>query len=84
MDLVFTLFQKKMQKTTMKVIGRMVKDQEKENLFGKMDENTRETLKMASTMVWVSSPFQMEASANAIGRVAKNTRVTLKMAFLMD
>ncbi len=32
MDLVFTLMQKKDQKTTMKVIGRMARNQEKENL----------------------------------------------------
>jgi hypothetical protein len=31
----------------MKVIGRMTRDQEKENLSGEMEQNIRETLKMA-------------------------------------
>jgi hypothetical protein len=46
MDLVFTPIQKKAQMTTMKVIGRMARNQEKENLFGKMEKNMRENLKM--------------------------------------
>jgi hypothetical protein len=33
MDLVFTLIQKKMKQTTMKAIGRMARNQEKENTF---------------------------------------------------
>jgi hypothetical protein len=44
MGLVFSPFQKKVQQTTMKVIGRMTKCQEKENLFGKMEQNMRGTL----------------------------------------
>ncbi len=46
MDSAFTPIQKKMKETTMKVIGRLTRNMEKENLFGKMDQNTRETLKM--------------------------------------
>ncbi len=32
--------------TTMKVIGRMIRFQEKENLSGEMETNMKETLKM--------------------------------------
>jgi hypothetical protein len=46
MDLAFTTIQKKMQETTVKVIGIMARCQEKENLFGKMEKNMRETLKI--------------------------------------
>ncbi len=46
MDLVFTPFQKKMQKTTMKVIGNMERNQEKECLSLKMELHKKESLKM--------------------------------------
>jgi hypothetical protein len=47
MDLVFSLIQKKAQMTTMKVIGRMTRNQEKEKLSSKMETNMKEILKMA-------------------------------------
>jgi hypothetical protein len=50
MDLAFTPIPKKMKETTMKVIGRMTRDQEKENLFGKMEQNMKVALKMAISM----------------------------------
>ena len=46
MDLVFTPTQKKMQQTTVKVIGKMAKNQEMENFSGKMVQIMRETLKI--------------------------------------
>ncbi len=47
MDLVLTPTQKKMQKTTIKVIGRMMANhQEKEHLSGKMEPSKKESLKM--------------------------------------
>ena len=46
MDLVLTPIQKTAQMTTMKAFGRMTRNQEKENFFGKMEKSMRETLKM--------------------------------------
>ena len=47
MVLEFTPIKKKMQKTTMKVIGRMTRNQVKENLSSKMEGNMRDTLKIS-------------------------------------
>ncbi len=46
MDLVFLAIQKKIQETTIKDIGKMERNQEKENLSSKMEPNKRESLKM--------------------------------------
>ena len=43
--LVLSPIQKKMTETTMKDIGRMTRNQEKENLSGKMDLNKKESLR---------------------------------------
>jgi hypothetical protein len=42
----------------MKVIGRMARNQAKEYLFGEMEENMTETLKMTFTMDLVFTPIQ--------------------------
>ena len=74
MDLAFTPIQNKVQKNTMKVIGRMARNQEKENLSGKMEKNTRETLKMTFTMDLVFTPVKkkvQETTMKVIGRMAR-------------
>ncbi len=52
-------------------IGKMARDQEKENLSGKMEQNIRETLKMPLEIYLVSTPIQkkmQETTMKVIGR----------------
>jgi hypothetical protein len=58
MALVFTPIQKKMQKTTMMVIGRMRRNQEQEIFSSKMEHTMMDILKMACTMDLVFTPIQ--------------------------
>ncbi len=70
-------------------------NQEKENLFGKMEKNMKETLKVVISMDLVFTPFQKkknqttmkvigrmtrnQAKGNLSGKMEQNMRETLKM-----
>ncbi len=75
MDLVFSPIQKKVQQTTMKVIGRIARNQEKEKTSGKMEKNMKEILKMTSSMDLVFTTIQKKApmtTMKVIGRMTRN------------
>ncbi len=59
----------------MRVIGKMTGNQEKENLSGNLEQNMRETLKMAEEMELVCSSIQKKIQENTIlviGRMERN------------
>jgi hypothetical protein len=84
---------------TMEIL-KPAKNQEKENLFGNLEQNMRETLKMAFAMGLEFSPIQKKitkTTMKVIGRMARNQekenlsgkmeqnmKATLKMTFTMD
>jgi hypothetical protein len=60
---------------TMRVIGKMTGNQEEENLSGNLEQNMRETLKMAEEMELVFSSIQKKIQENTIlviGRMERN------------
>jgi hypothetical protein len=83
-----------------KEILRTARNQEKENLFGKMVKSTRETLKMTTYMDLVFTPIQKKAQMttlrvigkmarnqekeNLFGKMETNMREIIKMTLEMD